>query len=119
MIYEVDLWPGYGYGLYAQRVTADSDEQALEIACANIIKNKYRSFYLTTEEVDELAESDGQTADEYAEEAALCYVDGTMEGAPFPVYVALKTSGFVLFSRLTTERHQNSVSRRKRGTGAE
>lgn len=40
MIYEVDLWPGYGYGLYAQRVTADSDEQALEIACTNIIKKQ-------------------------------------------------------------------------------
>lgn len=93
MIYEVDLWPGYGYGLYAQRVTADSDEQALEIACTNIIKNKYRSFYLTTEEVDELAESYGQTADEYAEEAALCYVDGTMEGAPFPVFVRFENLG--------------------------
>ena len=93
MIYEVDLWPGYGYGLYAQRVTADSDEQALELACSSIIKNNFKELYLTQDEVDELAESYGQTTDDYADEAALCYVDGTMEGAPFPIYVRFENLG--------------------------
>lgn len=73
--YTVAAWPGAGYFVHPETVTADSDEEALEIYCKIIIDKGRKDLYL-----EEVAEEDEESG-EYI------YVDGTMSGATYPVYL--------------------------------
>lgn len=87
MNYEIGLWPGMGYWLSTHKVTAECAEQALEILAKRLIADGHTSLYLTAEDVDVDAEREGMDVDEYAESCNLVYVDGTMEGAAYPIYL--------------------------------
>lgn len=75
--YTVAAWPGTGYFVHPETVTADSEEEALEIYCHIIIDDGRKGLYLTPEEVTEEDEESGE----------YIYVDGTMSGANYPVYL--------------------------------
>ena len=73
--YTVAAWPGAGYFVHPETVTAGSEEEALEIYCRIIIDDGRKDLYL--EEVTEEDEESGE----------YIYVDGTMSGAAYPVYL--------------------------------
>lgn len=75
--YTVAAWPGAGYFVHPETVMADSEEEALEIYCRIIIDKGLFNLYLLPEEVPE----------EYEESSLYLYVDGTMSGAKYPVYL--------------------------------
>lgn len=75
--YTVAAWPGAGYFVYPETVTAESTEEALEIYCRIIIDKGLFRLYLLPEEVPE----------EYEESGEYIYVDGTMSGARYPIYL--------------------------------
>lgn len=75
--YTVAAWPGAGYFVHPETVTADSVEEALEIYCRIIIDDGRKDLYLSPEGVAEEDEESGE----------YIYVDGTMSGAAYPVYL--------------------------------
>lgn len=75
--YTVAAWPGAGYFVHPETIKADSEEEALEIFCRIIIDKGLFSLYLLPEEVTEEDEESGE----------YIYVDGTMSGARYPVYL--------------------------------
>lgn len=75
--YTVAAWPGAGYFVHPETVRAASDEEALEIYCRIIIEKGYKDLYLDVDEVKEEDEESGE----------YIYVDGTMSGATYPVYL--------------------------------
>ena len=92
MNYTVSLWPGSGYGLYPVSVNADCEEQAIEKAACEVIRNEAKSFYLTEHEYE--AYLNGLGIDEEQDEYYM-YVDATMEGAPFPVYLMIMNAKII------------------------
>lgn len=83
--YTVAAWPGAGYFVYPETIKADSAEEALEIYCRIIIDEGLFSLYLLPSEVTEEDEESGE----------YIYVDGTMSGAKYPVY--LRTENLRIF----------------------
>lgn len=83
--YTVAAWPGAGYFVYPETIKADSEEEALEIYCRIIIDKGLLSLYLLPSEVTEEDEESGE----------YIYVDGTMSGAKYPVY--LRTENLLIF----------------------
>ena len=75
--YTVAAWPGAGYFVHPETIKADSEEEALEIYSRIIIDEGFSSLYLLPEEVAEEDEESGE----------YIYVDGTMSGAAYPVYL--------------------------------
>ena len=75
--YTVAAWPGAGYFVHPETVTAESEEEALEIYSRIIIDKGRKDLYLTPEEVSEEDEESGE----------YIYVDGTMSRAKYPVYL--------------------------------
>lgn len=75
--YTVAAWPGGGYFVHPETIKADSAEEAIEIYCRIIIEEGRGDLYLTPEEVTEEDEESG----------IYIYVDGTMSGAKYPVYL--------------------------------
>ena len=75
--YTVAAWRGAGYFVHPETVKAESEEEALEIYCRLIIDEGRKDLYLTPEEVPE----------EYEESGEYIYVDGTMSGARYPIYL--------------------------------
>lgn len=85
--YFIGLWDGCGYVLDTFKVAAYSAEEALEKVTRRIINDGQRGLYLTTEEIEVYAQDEGIKPEEYAQMYNLAYIDGTMSGAAFPVYV--------------------------------
>lgn len=90
--YTVYLWPGEGYQLYPVEVTADSDEEALEKAVAQLEKDGMKGFLLDVAETEEEGAKDGifdlETGEGSREfDETYLYVDATMEGASKPYYI--------------------------------
>lgn len=83
-LYRVLLWPGSGYALSAFYVRADSSEEALDVLSRLLIKKGLSSFYLTEEEYQQYL-ADAKISEE--EDTAYIYVDGTMEGADYPIHL--------------------------------
>lgn len=75
--YTVAAWPGAGYFVHPETVRAESEEEALEIYSRIIIDKGLFSLYLLPSEVMEEDEESGE----------YIYVDGTMSGAKYPVYL--------------------------------
>ena len=84
--YKISLWPGIGYTLTSFYVNAEDEEQAFERLAAKLIDGKENAYFLDTEEyrkqfADELAKDPGYIDERYT------YVDGTMEGAKYAIYI--------------------------------
>ena len=75
--YTITQYIGAGCDEHEETVMADSEEEALEIYSRIIIDDGRKDLYLTPEEVTE----------EYEESGLYIYVDGTMSGAKYPVYL--------------------------------
>ena len=75
--YTVAAWPGAGNFVHPETVRAKSEEKALEIFCRRIIDKGFFSLYSLPLELTE----------EEKESGKYIYVDGTMSGAKYPVYM--------------------------------
>lgn len=75
--YTVAAWPGAGNFVHPETVRAKSEEKALEIFCRRIIDKGFFSLYSLPLELTE----------EERESGKYIYVDGTMNGAKYPVYL--------------------------------
>lgn len=75
--YTITQYIGAGCGQHEETFKADNDEEALEIYCRRIINKGLSGLYLLPSEVTEEDEESGE----------YIYVDGTMSGAKYPVYL--------------------------------
>ena len=75
--YTVAAWPGAGYFVHPETVTAKSEEEALEIYSRIITEKGLSGLYLLPSELTEEDEESG----------LYIYVDGTMSGARYPIYL--------------------------------
>lgn len=87
--YNVMLWRGCGYLLDVFNVSADNEFQALEIVVAELISKGLTSYYFTEEEYTEFFKDELKDNPEFESEQYL-YIDATMEGAEFPVYLLVE-----------------------------
>lgn len=83
-LYRVLLWPGRGYYRDVFYVRADSEESALDALSSYLIKEGLTSYYYTE---DEYADYLSQAGISEEEDTSYIYIDGTMEGAPYPIYL--------------------------------
>lgn len=86
-VYFIGLWRGCGYVLDTFKVAAYDEEEALEKVTRRIINDGQRGLYFTTGEIAAEARLEGLELEEYEQMFDLVYIDGTMSGAAFPVYV--------------------------------
>lgn len=85
--YTVYLWPGQGYLLHDFNVANCSNEyEALEKVVVNIIENNWTAYFITEEQYEEMFAEELEEDEQYQDEQYL-YVDATMEGAPYPIYL--------------------------------
>lgn len=89
-LYCVLLWPGKGYYRDVFYVRADSEESALEALSAYLVKEGLTSYYYTE---DEYADYLSQARISEEEDTSYIYLDGTMEGAPYPIYLLSENLG--------------------------
>lgn len=89
-LYRVLLWPGQGYYRDVFYVRADSEESALEALSTYLIKEGLTSYYYTE---DEYADYLSQAGISEEEDTSYLYLDGTMEGAPYPIYLLSENLG--------------------------
>ena len=85
--YTVYLWPGQGYLLNDFKVTDCSSEcEALDKVVVHIIENDWTAYFLTEAQYEEMFAEELEEDEQYQNEQYL-YVDATMEGAPYPIYL--------------------------------
>lgn len=65
-------------------VRADSEKSALEALSAYLIKEGLTSYYYTEDEYADYLSRAGISEEE---DTSYIYLDGTMEGAPYPIYL--------------------------------
>ena len=90
MDYKVMLWRGCGYCLdefIANDATCEED--ALDIVVKHLIDNNLTDYYMTVEEYDAYLEEEG-IDDEEDYEDSYWYVDATMIGASYPIYLNIE-----------------------------
>lgn len=87
--YEFYLWEGSGYVLDGPFVVNDTDfESALDELVAGLIKDGLSEYYLTEAEYDELCDRVGYDRENEVDDLeGYIYIDATMCGAPYPVYL--------------------------------
>lgn len=90
--YNVYLWCGSGYILNKFNVSASCEEDALEQITAQLVNNNKKEFFATQEEVDEWANEEGCDDFDAAEKYGYMYVDATMSGAKYPVYLRIENA---------------------------
>ena len=84
-IFEFNLWPGLGLFLSpAFSVEAECLEQAFERLAVLLIDRDERNYYIDEAEATEMIALNGW--DEMPEDVYM-YIDGTTEGARFPIYI--------------------------------
>ena len=89
-LYRVLLWPGRGYFRDVFYVKADSEGSALEALSAYLIKEGLTSYYYTEDEYADYLSEAGISEEE---DTSYLYLDGTMEGAPYPIYLLSENLG--------------------------
>lgn len=89
-LYRVLLWPGRGYFRDVFYVRADSEESAMEALSAYLIKEGLTSYYYTEDEYADYLSRAGISEEE---DTSYIYLDGTMEGAPYPIYLLSENLG--------------------------
>ncbi len=100
------LWSGSGYCLDGpfsvsdELLKKDDLQFALELLSAYLIENKETAYYLTEEEYSALCDKCGYNPDEHDGDdlEGWCYVDGTMEGAKYPIYIRTENLRFEFVS---------------------
>ena len=94
------LWPGSGYCLCgpfsvsSDLLEKDNLEYAVELLAARLIQDGDTAFYLTVEEYDNLCKECGYNSEDGDDMEGYLYVDGTMEGAPYPVYLCTENLSY-------------------------
>lgn len=89
------LWPGSGYCLdgpfpvSSDLLQRDNLEYAVELLAAYLTANNLTDYYMTPDEYESFCASIGYDTDCDDLEGWL-YVDGTMEGAKFPIYLNIE-----------------------------
>lgn len=83
--YNVDF--GIGCYVHTESVAADCAEEALERATASIMAKSLAALYWDYDEIEEIAKRDGVSVEDLEESGEYLYMDATMEGAPYPVYL--------------------------------
>ena len=88
-VYEIYLWCGSGYVLSGPfKVKAFSEEHSLEVLSEQLIREGLTGLYETEEEHQKTREYFGITEEEEEEgDYGWLYVDGTMEGAKYPIWI--------------------------------
>ena len=89
-LYRVLLWPGRGYSRGVFYVRANHEQAALEALSAYLIKEGLTSYYYTE---DEYADYLSRAEISEEEDTSYIYLDGTMEGAPYPIYLLSENLG--------------------------
>lgn len=89
-LYRVLLWPGQGYFRDVFYVRADSEESALEALSAYLIKEGLTSYYYTEAEYADYLSQAGISEEG---DTSYIYIDGTMDGAPYPIYLLSENLG--------------------------
>lgn len=96
------LWPGAGYVLdgpftvESELLTDDNLELAVELLAAYLIDNNLTDYYLTDEQYIEVCRDCDYNPEDYDGDdlEGYLYVDGTMEGAKFPIYLGTENMRF-------------------------
>lgn len=83
--YKIMLWPGAGYWLDTFEVAGYSEQDALENLVAKLI-NEGKGEGCYWEQIDAL---ENEYSESEIEDMGYIYIDATMNGAPYPVYVNL------------------------------
>lgn len=86
--FNVYLWCGRGYCLDCFPACASCEEEALYKVVAEVISAGYTDYYMSEEEMEQ-AISDGvvYAFPNFNEVEGWMYIDATMEGAPYPVWL--------------------------------
>lgn len=87
--YNVMLWSGRGYILDVFNAEAENEYQALDIVVTELINKGLTAYYLTEEEYNELFKDEINNNPEF-ESDQYCYIDATIEGAEYPVYLLVE-----------------------------
>lgn len=87
--FNVYLWCGRAYLLDRFSALADCEEQAIDVVVTELIEKGYTDYYLTEREFEELFEDELKENPEFESDQYI-YVDATMEGAKFPVYLLVE-----------------------------
>ena len=90
--YNVYLWCGCGYVLDLFNTVAECAEDAIERITAQLVNDNKKAFFATQEEVDEWANEECCEDWEAAEKYGYMYVDATMFGAKYPVYLRIENA---------------------------
>ena len=93
-IYKIMLWPGAGYCLDTFEVAGYSEEDALENLVAKLI-NEGKGECCYWEQVDAL---ENEYSESDIDEMGYYYIDATMNGAPYPVYINLMNASIELLN---------------------
>lgn len=86
--FNVYLWRGCGYGLDCFSACASSEEEALDKVVTEVIAAGYTDFYMSEEDMEQaISDGDVYAFPDFDEVAGWTYIDATMEGAPYPVWL--------------------------------
>lgn len=86
--YNFHLWPGCGYCLDTVEASGCCLEDALDNLVCDLIAQNKKSYFVTEEEMDRLRLEWGLNEDQDLE--GYIYIDATMNGAPYPVYLLVE-----------------------------
>ena len=86
--YKFYVWPGRGYCLNTFNASGYCFEDALENLVCDFIAKGETSYFVTCEEMDRLGIDEDQDLEGYV------YIDATMNGAPYPVYLLVENMKF-------------------------
>lgn len=89
--YNVYLWRGYGYNLHKFQTDAANEEEAFEFVTKEVTEKRLTDFFLTEEEFERDFEKELSDNPEYQSEK-YSYIDATMIGAEYPVYLLVENS---------------------------
>lgn len=90
--YNFYVWPGSGYCLDTFNASGSCLEDALENLVCDLITHGETSYFVTCEEMDRLRAEWG--VDEDQDPEGYLYIDATMNGAPYPVYLHIENMKF-------------------------
>lgn len=90
--YNFHVWSGRGYCLDTFAASGFCFDDALDNLVCDLIAKGKTSYFVTCEEMDRLRDEWGLTENEDLEGYA--YIDATMSGAPYPVYLLVENMKF-------------------------
>ena len=86
--YNFHLWSGCGYGLDTVEISGNSFEDALDNLVCDLIAQEKKAYFVTEEEMDRLRLECGLNENQDIE--GYIYIDATMNGAPYPVFLLVE-----------------------------